>query len=208
MALAVQAYRYAAEPIFFSKMGDKNSPKMIALSTKWFTILCIVIWLGVSVNLNWIVLLLGENYRQGAFVVPLLLLANLFIGLYGNLSIWFKLSDKTQYGTYITIGAMVVTVILNMLLIPVYGFMGCAISFAASSFLMVASCYLLGQKYYPIPYETVRVGLYMIIAGGIIWAYSLVDNSQILRSLLIQGLLCVGFIGFVYWMEKRKIIEN
>ena len=208
MALAVQAYRYAAEPIFFSKMGDKNSPKMIALSTKWFTILCIVIWLGVSVNLNWIVLLLGENYRQGAFVVPLLLLANLFIGLYGNLSIWFKLSDKTQYGTYITIGAMVVTVILNMLLIPLYGFMGCAVSFAVSSFLMVASCYLIGQKHYPLPYETIRVAMYLAVAGAIIWGYSYIDNSEMLRSVVVQVMICVGFVGFIYWIENRRPIEK
>jgi O-antigen/teichoic acid export membrane protein len=204
MALAVQAYRYAAEPIFFSKMGDKNSLGMIALSTKWFTILCVVIWLGVSLNLNWIVLLLGENYRQGAFVVPLLLLANLFIGLYGNLSIWFKLSDKTQYGTYITLGAMVLTVVLNMLLIPIYGFMGCAIAFSISSFLMVASCYLTGQKHYPLPYETGRVLVYIATAGLIIWGYSYVDNSQITRSLLLQIPICAGFIGFIYWLEKKR----
>jgi O-antigen/teichoic acid export membrane protein len=89
MTLVVQAYRYAAEPLFFSKAGDKNSPSLIALSTKWFTIACIVIWVGVSLNLNIISLLLGKNYRYGLEVVPVLLLANLFIGLYGNLSIWF-----------------------------------------------------------------------------------------------------------------------
>lgn len=204
MTLVIQAYRYAAEPLFFSKMGDKNSPGMIAFSTKWFTIACIFIWLAVSVNLNWISLFLGENYRFGLVIVPVLLLANLFIGLYNNLSIWFKLSDNTRYGTYITIAAMIVTVILNILLIPIYGFLGCAISFLVSSFLMVSSCYVLGQKHFPIPYETSRIILYMIIAGLTIWAYSYVDNSQIGRSILLQMLICVGFIGFVYFLEKKK----
>jgi len=204
MTLVVQAYRYAAEPLFFAKMDDRNSPRMIALSTKWFTIACIVIWLGVSLNLNWIGLILGENYRQGIFVVPMLLLANLFIGLYGNLTIWFKLSDKTYFGTYITVGAMVITVLLNILLIPHLGFMGCAISFAVSSFLMVASCYVLGEKYYPIPYETGRVLFYLGVAAVMIWGYSFVDNSQIVRSLLLQGLLCAVFMVLIYIVEKKK----
>lgn len=207
MTLVVQAYRYAAEPLFFSKMGDKNSPGMIALSTKWFTITCIVIWLGVSLNLNWISHILGENYRQGLFVVPILLLANLFIGLYSNLAIWFKLSDNTKYGTYITFGAMAITVLLNILLIPIYGFMGCAISFLVSSFFMVAVCYWLGQKYFPIPYETLRVLAYLILAGFIIWAYSFMDNSQIARSMLLQMLICAVFVAVIYWVERRTKIE-
>ena len=204
MTLVVQAYRYAAEPLFFSKMDDRSSPRMIALSTKWFTIACIVIWTAVSLNLNWIGLILGENYRQGIFVVPLLLLANLFIGLYSNLTIWFKLSDKTYFGTYITLGAMAVTVLLNMLLIPHFGFTGCAISFAVSSFLMVVSCYFLGEKHYPIPYETGRVLFYLAVAALIIWGYSFVDNTQLARSLLLQGLLCAVFIAFIYVMEKKR----
>lgn len=206
MTLVVQAYRYAAEPLFFSKMGDRNSPGMIALSTKWFTIACIVIWVAVSLNLNWIGLILGENYRQGLFVVPVLLLANLFIGLYSNLTIWFKLSDQTQYGTYITAGAMALTVLLNMALIPSLGFLGCAIAFAVSSGLMVGSCYWLGQKHYPIPYETGRILFYLGVAALIIWGYSFVDNSQIMRSLLLQGLLCAGFVVLIYVIEKKRAV--
>lgn len=206
MTLIVQAYRYAAEPLFFSKMGDKGSPKMIALSTKWFTIACIVIWLGVSLNLNWIAYILGENYRHGLFVVPVLLLANLFVGLYGNLSIWFKLSDNTQYGTYITFGAMIIAVIANILLIPKIGIMGCAVSFLLSSVFMIAVCYTQGQKLYPIPYETSRVLLYLFLAGIIIYAYSFVDSSsQILHSTLLQMLICAAFIGLIYMVESRKI---
>ncbi len=207
MTLVVQAYRYAAEPLFFSKMGDRNSPGMIALSTKWFTIACIFIWVAVSLNLNWIGLILGENYRQGLFVVPVLLLANLFIGLYSNLTIWFKLSDQTQYGTYITAGAMALTVLLNMALIPSLGFLGCAVAFAVSSALMVGSCYWLGQKHYPIPYETGRILFYLGVAALIIWGYSFVDNSQIMRSILLQGLLCAAFVALIYFVEKKRPVS-
>src|SRR5690606_27404070 len=144
----VQAYRYAAEPLFFSKMGDKNSPAMIALSTKWFTIACIFIWLAVSLNLNWISLILDESYRYGLYVVPILLLANLFIGLYGNLTIAVKLGAPRQRGTSIALGAMVVTVRMNILLIPTWGFLGCALAVAVSSGLMVVAAYYLGQKHF------------------------------------------------------------
>jgi O-antigen/teichoic acid export membrane protein len=205
MTLVVQAYRYAAEPLFFSKVGDKNSPGMIALSTKWFTIACIVIWIGVSVNLNIIALILGENYRYGLEVVPVLLLANLFIGLYGNLSIWFKLSDQTQYGSYITIGTMCVTVALNIILIPIYGFMGCAIAFAISSLIMVGSCYILGQKHYPIPYETGRVLLYLAVAAGIIVLYSFRDAKASVGNFVLQSGICLAFLAFVILMERKRV---
>lgn len=205
MTLVVQAYRYAAEPLFFSKSGDKNSPGLIALSTKWFTIACIIIWVGVSLNLNIIALLLGENYRYGLEVVPVLLLANLFIGLYGNISIWFKLSDRTQYGSYITLGAMICTVILNMVLIPQYGYMGCAIAFLLSSFLMAGTCYMLGQKYYPIPYETGRVMAYAGVAGGLILAHSFIKTEASIGGFAIQMALCLAFVLFIILSERRGL---
>lgn len=205
MTLVVQAYRYAAEPLFFSKAGDKNSPSLIALSTKWFTIACIVIWVGVSLNLNIIVLLLGKNYRYGLEVVPVLLLANLFIGLYGNISIWFKLSDNTKYGSYITIGAMVSTVVLNMLLIPKFGYMGCAVAFLISSVLMAGSCYLLGQKYYPIPYETPRLLLYVGVASLLLLGHSYLPTEASLAAFAVQIGLSLAFVGFVYFTERKDL---
>lgn len=204
MALVVQAYRYAAEPLFFSKNGDKNSPTLIALSTKWFTIACIVIWVGVSLNLNWIGLLIGKNFRSGIEVVPWLLLANLFLGLYNNVAIWFKLSDNTKYGTYITVGAMLLTVLLNILLIPQMGYMGCALAFTISTFLMVVACLILGQKKYPIPYEFKSVGLYMVLAGLIIWAHSQMNTPNLYVSIPIQLGICLAFIGFVFLRERNS----
>jgi O-antigen/teichoic acid export membrane protein len=203
MTLVVQAYRYAADPLFFAKMGDKNSPNMIALSTKWFTIACIVLWVGVSLNLDWIQLLIGETYRSAVFIVPILLLANLFIGVYGNMSIWYKLSDKTQYGTYLTIGAMVLTVGLNLLLIPTMGYLGCSITFAVSSFLMVGACYYFGQKYYPVPYELGSTILYLLGGGALIFLNSKIQISNYALSVPYHLLLSVLFIGIIYWYEFK-----
>jgi O-antigen/teichoic acid export membrane protein len=203
MTLVVQAYRYAADPLFFSKMGDKNSPNLIALSTKWFTIACIILWVGVSLNLDWIGLLIGENYRSGLYIVPILLLANLFIGVYGNTSIWFKLVDKTKFGTYLTIGAMILTIILNIILIPRLGYLGCAITFTISSFFMVAACYILGQKHYPIPYELREISAYLIFAGLMILANTQIHINSYWISVPYHMLITFLFIGVVYWNEFR-----
>lgn len=207
MTLVVQAYRYAADPLFFAKIGDKNSPHLIALSTKWFTIACIILWVGVSLNLDWIGLLIGENYRSGLFIVPILLLANLFIGVYGNASIWFKLSDKTQFGTYLTILAMILTILLNFILIPKIGYLGCAITFTISSFFMVIACYLLGQKHYPIPYELKEIGIYLIGASILILVNTQIHISNLWISAPYHILICFLFIAMIYCYEfkvKRK----
>ncbi len=202
MTLVVQAYRYAADPFFFSKMGDKNSPSIIALSTKWFTIACIVLWLVVSLNLDLISLLLGPTYRSGIIVVPILLLANLFIGVYGNISIWYKLTDKTHFGTWITLAGMTITIVLNILLIPAYGYLGCAITFAISSFVMVVICYYYGQKNYPVPYELIKMVLYLVFAGALIYINSQWQFHSWKTGLPVHLLICFLFVGMIYWFEK------
>ncbi|AWV99942.1 polysaccharide biosynthesis C-terminal domain-containing protein [Arcticibacterium luteifluviistationis] len=207
MTLVVQAYRYAADPFFFSKMGEKNSPNMIALSTKWFTIACIFIWIAVSINLDWIGLLIGSTYRSGLIVVPILLFANLMIGVYGNVSIWYKLTDKTFYGTWITIAGMALTVILNIILIPKYGYLGCAITFAISSLLMVAACYYYGQKHFPVPYSLVKVLIYIVLAAAIIIIDSQIQYPGLQYSVPVHLVLCGAFLTVVYFMERKTFSE-
>ncbi|WP_064198557.1 MULTISPECIES: lipopolysaccharide biosynthesis protein [Emticicia] len=205
MLLVVQAYRYAADPFFFSKAEDKNSPAMIALATKWFTISCILIWVGVSVNIDLISLILGKTYRSGIIVVPILLLANLFIGVYQNTAIWFKLSDKTQYGTYFTIAGMVLTIILNIILIPRMGYVGCAITFAISSFVMMVLCYYYGQKHYPIPYELKSVSTYLIIAAILIYVSMQVKIENTILSISLHILLSLLFLVGIVFLERTSL---
>ncbi|MCR9063337.1 MAG: polysaccharide biosynthesis C-terminal domain-containing protein [Cytophagales bacterium] len=207
MTLIVQAYRFAADPFFFSNMGDKNSPSMLAISTKWFTIACIVLWVGVSLNIDWIGMLLGENYRSGLIIVPWLLLANLFIGLYGNMSVWYKLTDRTIYGTYITVIGMVITVALNFILIPKLGYMGCAYAFTISSFVMVALSYYYGQKYYPVPYETKRILLYLLAAAGFIVLNSYLNFDNMIVGVSVRMAQCFLFIGLIYYFEKNSFSQ-
>lgn len=203
MTLVVQAYRYAADPFFFSKMGDKNSPEMIAMTTKWFTIACIVLWIGVSLNLDWIGLLIGPTFRSGLPVVSLLLLGNLFIGVYGNISIWYKLTDNTKFGTRITVIGLVITVALNIALIPFIGYMGCAITFALSSFVMVWLCYYYGQQYFPVPYETAKIIAYLTGAGLIILANTQINITSYYLSVPFHMILVLLFMAIIYWVEVR-----
>ena len=174
---------------------------MIALSTKWFTIACIVIWVTVSINLDWIGLLIGKTYRSGLAVVPWLLLGNLFIGVYANVSIWYKLTDQTKYGTWITIIGMSFTVLLNILLIPVLGYLGCSITFALSSLLMVAACYYYGQRYYPVPYDLKSILIYLGVAGALIVLSSQFAFQNLLVSIIVHGMVLLLFLAFLIYRE-------
>lgn len=165
MTLAIQAFRYAGEPFFFSQAKEKNSPQTFALVMKWFVIACAFIFLFVSVNLDIFKHFISDpSYYQGLGVVPILLLANLFLGIYYNLSAWFKLTDKTHFGTLIGFGGAAITILGNILLIPYLGFMGSAWATLACYASMALACYALGQKYYPIPYPLGRMGFYLVLA--------------------------------------------
>jgi O-antigen/teichoic acid export membrane protein len=166
MQLVIQAFRYAAEPFFFSQSTEKNSPATFALILKWFTLCCAVIFVGISLNVEDIAgqFLKRPEYLQGLAVVPVLLLANLFLGVYYNLSVWFKLTDKTYFGTYIGAGGAVLTIVLNFLLIPVLGYMGSALATLACYFMMAVLCWRLGEQHFPVPYPMLRLGLWLLFA--------------------------------------------
>lgn len=205
MLLVVQAYRYAADPFFFSKAEDKNSPSLIATATKWFTIACIIIWVGVSLNIDLISLLLGKNYRFGLEVVPILLLANLFIGVYQNMSIWFKLSNRTHFGTILTFIGVFISVVLNLILIPQIGYVGCALAFAVSSFVMMVLCYWFGQKYYPIPYELTSVTIYLISAGILIFATWQINIANPFYAISFRLVLSLLFVLVIAFVERKNL---
>jgi O-antigen/teichoic acid export membrane protein len=209
MSLAIQAFRYAAEPFFFSQAEDKNSPHLFADVMKWFIIVCALIWVGVSVNLDIIgqLFLRSPLYRVGLHVVPILLLANLFLGVYYNLSIWFKLSDRTHFGTWITLTGAFISVAGNILLIPVLGYTGCAYTFLLSCLVMAITCYALGNKYYPIPYDIKSAAIYIISAGILIYlAIIVIIENQVLAT-AFHLLLCLLFAALVFIIEKPSFIK-
>ncbi|MFN3939279.1 MAG: lipopolysaccharide biosynthesis protein, partial [Chitinophagales bacterium] len=126
MTLAVQAFRMGAEPFFFASANEKNAPNTYAKVMKYFVIVCCFIFLGVGMFPDIFELLIGANYREGLFIVPILLLANLLLGVYYNQSVWYKLTDKTGFATFIPIAGALVTIVLNYYFIPAFGYAGAA----------------------------------------------------------------------------------
>lgn len=210
MNLAIQSFRFAADPFFFSKAEDKNAPAVFALVMKWFVIACTVLWVGVSLNLDVLGLLTMRRpeYREGLGVVPYLLLGNLFLGVYYNLSVWFKLTDKTAYGTLITAVGAVLTVVGNLVLIPRLGYLGCAVTFLASSFAMMVLCYALGEKFYPIPYDMRSAIGYVASAGLLIWLSSLVEIPNLWVAVPFHLGLCLLFVGGIVLVERSSLLPK
>jgi O-antigen/teichoic acid export membrane protein len=205
MSLAVQAFRYAAEPFFFSNAADKGSPSLFANVNLYFILVCCVLLLSVSINLDILKHFLGnEEYWEGLYIVPVLLLGYLFLGVYYNLSAWFKLTDKTHYGTLIAVGGAVITIVGNYLLIPQFGYLGSSFVTLICYFSMAAACYLLGQKFYPIPYNVNRSLAYIVVTVAIIY---LVELVSIENQWLATGFHCavIGVYVFIlYLLEKER----
>ncbi|MCY7350471.1 MAG: polysaccharide biosynthesis C-terminal domain-containing protein, partial [Cytophagaceae bacterium] len=209
MSLAIQAFRYAADPFFFSRTGDKNAPNVFADVMHWFIIAGVLIWVGVSLNLDFIgTFFRKEIYREGLGVVPILLLGNLFLGVYYNLSVWFKLTDKTQYGTLITGIGAVSTLILNILLIPLLGYTGSALAFLASCVLMAVICYGLGDKHFPVPYRLLGALGYIGSAGLLIYLSSLVRIPDLWLAVPFHLLLCGLYFACIVLVERNTLLPK
>jgi O-antigen/teichoic acid export membrane protein len=207
MTLAIQAFRYAADPFFFSQAKDKNAPELFAKVMKWFIISCSLIFLFVSANLTLFEQILRSAvYREGIMVVPVLLMANLFLGIYYNLSIWYKLTDKTQLGLAISIGGALITVLLNFILIPYLGYMGSAITTLLCYFLMCLTSLILGQRHFPVPYNIVSalgyISLSALLAGLALY-YPFGKGN--LMAYAFQLLLVIIFILFVLFNERKSL---
>lgn len=208
MNLGIQAFRYAAEPFFFSNAADKNSPTLFARVNHYFVIVCCVVLLGISINMDIFKFFVGEAFWAGISIVPVLLLAYLFLGVYYNMSVWFKLTDKTYYGTLITLLGVVITVAGNFILIPLAGYMGSSIAALLCYFSMTVACYVLGQRYYPIPY-TIAKGLgYILITYGIILAVNAISFTSLWANVGFHVVVMVVFCGGIFMIERKKLMEK
>lgn len=162
MTLFVQAFRYAGEPFFFAYAGRADAKRAYALVLKYFVIFCVFIFLLVTLYLDGFKYFIGPEYREGLDVVPILLMANLFLGVYVNLSVWYKLTDRTGLGAWVSASAAILTIGLNFWWIPVLGYRGAAWAHLACYGSMAAASYVLGRRYYPVPYPVLRIGGYLL----------------------------------------------
>lgn len=206
MTLAIQSFRYAADPFFFSKAADKNAPEVFANVMNWFVVFCCFMFLVISLYSELIgtLLLRNELYKTGLAVVPILLLANLFLGIYYNLSVWYKLTDKTYWGTWLGIGGALFTIVGNILLIPVLGYMACAYTTLACYFLMVAVSYVAGKKHFPVPYDLTSI---LLLIGGAVLLVGAGNAIQLGNFWLNQVAyfpLILVFGGIVFYLKKFR----
>lgn len=203
VTIFLQAYRYAAEPFFFSEAKSKDRNKTYVKVMNYFVGAVFLCFLGVSLNLDIFKHFIpNPNYWEGLKVVPILLLANVFLGIYINQSIWYKLSGQTKYGAYIAVVGAVFTVALNFIFIPIYGYLACAwVTFLVYGGQMVAS-YLLGQKHYPIPYNLRKFMLYSLIALGFYCLTALMQIEFGWVQLIVHNFLILVFVSVVWFMER------
>ncbi|AWW29375.1 lipopolysaccharide biosynthesis protein [Echinicola strongylocentroti] len=209
MNLIIQAFKYAAEPFFFSQSEDKNSPQLYARVMHWFIIFCSVLMILVAVNLDIIskIILGNKGYQAGMDIVPMLLMGYLMLGVYFNLSIWFKITDRTIYSFYITFAGAVVTILVIFLMVPQYGYTGAAMSTLATYVVMSVMCYFFGQKYYPIPYKTTKDIFYLVIAFGFSYLGFYIRLDSGILTFLVHNLLPLVFLGLVALMEREEISQ-
>jgi O-antigen/teichoic acid export membrane protein len=210
MALAVQAFRYAGEPFFFSSAADKNAPKLFAKVLYYFVWLSLIIWLGVSLNADLIgeVFLRGAAYKEALFLVPILLFGKLLFGIYINISIWFKLTDKTIYGIYISIVGALVVVAADLLLIPAFGYLGASIASVLAYGAMLVYGYLSGQKYYHIPYPVKKITVNILITGLIIIGYYMFKPENQVLNYILGIVISLVFVVVVYSRERKHIFSD
>ncbi len=206
ITLFVQAFRMGAEPFFFKQAEGENPQKIYARVMKFFVIVVTTMFLVVSLFLPVWSKLIGPQYRVGLKIVPVLLLANIFLGVYYNLSIWFKLTHRTIVGTYITLIGTVITVCMNYALIPVMGYMAGALSTFCCYGTMMVLCYLWGQKEYPIPYVTKKMIAYGVIVVLLFSLHQLITYfvHNTFFSLGLGVLLTVAWCWFILLVEKKE----
>ena len=207
MNLIIQAFKFAAEPFFFNQSNQNNSPALFARVMHAFIIFCSVLMVVVSVNLDIIggFFLQGEGYEEGLFMVPLLLFGYLFLGIYFNLSIWFKLTDQTKFSFYFTLLGAVITVAVILTLVPVLGYLGAALSTLACYLSMSVLCYLYGQKYFPIPYQTHKAIFYLLFAFCLSYFGFYLNLDHPFLQFIGRNFLVIIFVGVILFSEKEEV---
>ena len=203
MTLFATAYRLGIEPYFFSHAKSKNPQKNYATIMEFFVILGALIFLGVVVfaDVLKMIFIPNEAYWEAMWVVPVLLLANFCLGIYHNLSVWYKITDRTNYGAYISVAGAMVTLVLNFWLIPIISYKGSAIATLTAYATMMILSYGFGRKYYPIPYNLKKIGLYLSLSVGL----SIVSFYQFRENYFIGITFLIVFLIIVYLSEKNQI---
>lgn len=211
VTIFLQAYRYAAEPFFFSQSKGADRNKLYVKIMNYFIAAVCIVFLGVALNIDiFKYFIRNEVYWEGLKVVPILLIANVFLGIYFNQSIWYKLSGQTRFGAYIAIGGAAITILINLIFIPIYGYMASAWATLIVYGLQMVASYQLGQKYYPINYNLRKFVLYFGLALVLFLLAYFIDldpgDFSIRKFIFHNGL--IAFYVFVVWFIEKPSGSN
>jgi len=207
ITLFIQAFKFAAEPFFFAHSKTTEKRDLYPKVMNYFIWICLFVFMLVVFFLHYFKIFIDEKFYEGLVVVPILLFANIFLGIYYNVSIWYKLSDQTKKGAQISMMGAAITIGLNLLLIPKYGYVGCAwTTFVCYLFMMIIG-YLWGQKYYPIPYSLgraftylmVTLGFYVLVHISLLWV-----EAHSFVGFLIRTSLLLAFVALGYFLEQKN----
>jgi len=203
MTLFATAFRMGIEPFFFSHAKEENPQKTYAQITNYFVILGSIILLGVVVFADVLKLLIvpNETYWEAMNVVPIVILAAFFLGIYHNLSVWYKVTDRTKFGAYISIVGAVLTIAINFFLIEKIGYLASAIATLSAYGTMMVLSYLFGKKYYPVPYNMRKISFYL----GVSILFSAISFYGFRGNLYLGAALLLVFLGMVYKLENDKL---
>jgi O-antigen/teichoic acid export membrane protein len=205
VTMFVQAFKYASEPYFFANAKEKDFGKIFADIVKYFIIGCLLISLGTLLNLSWMKNYIGKEYWSGLDVVPILLLANICLGVFYTLSMWYKLANKTMYGAYLTTIGAIITIVLDVYWIPRIGYIGCAwATLICYSVCMILS-YFMSRKQLPVKYDFPRIGIYFALSLILYFLSTQIHiGSKVLELIVNNGLILI-FVAVVFLMEKPSL---
>lgn len=206
MLLFIQAFRYAAEPFFFNHAKDNDKRHIYATVMNYFTLVCLALFLTVTLYIDVFKHFINNRYWEGLHVVPVLLLANMFLGMYYNLSIWYKLSDNTNKGAMISTTGAVITILANIILVPLLGYTGSAWATLICYVSMAVICYVMGAKYYPIPYQVGRLLGYIGFALVLFLGSNYLPIPDGILKYSLNALLLLLFIGVTVVSERKNTI--
>lgn len=205
MTLFIQMFRYAAEPFFFSQAKESNARQVYADVMKYFVIFGLLIFLGVLLFMDLFKYFIGPEHWEGLHIVPIVLLANLFLGIFYNLSVWYKLNDLTRYGAVIALAGSLITISINLLLVPRMSYAGAAWGHLICYFVMMLISYFWGRKHYPIPYDLKKILFYILVALAIYYSSNLLRPTELLPRIVLNSSFFMGFLIFIGLNEKHLL---
>lgn len=205
MTLFIQMFKYAAEPFFFATAKERDSKKVYADVMKYFIIFGLLIFIGINIYMDIFKYFIDEKMHEGLFIVPIVLMANLFLGIFYNLSVWYKITDLTRFGAIIALTGAIITIIANIVLIPRMGYEGCAWAHLICYSSMVVMSYLLSMRHYRIDYDIKSIGLYFGIVMVVYFIVKNIDYDTAVAKYVVNTLILLLLI--LFFEKKERLIK-